>query len=696
MESNHHGLEMPIESPDSEAVEPQTADSEEFVSDREPQAPNSDPVPPAGRMLEDLVDALPGIVFIKDLEGRILAVNRRYEETTGTSRSHILGKTDFDLFPGEQSRRYRTQDEKVIETGQPAQFEEIVDLPEGGERTLLVDKFLLRDAAGRPYAVCGVTTDITEHKRIDQALQESEARFRTLVETTSDWIWEVDSANRYSYSSPKVKDLLGYEPDEILGKSPFDLMPQGEARRVAAVVEPAMAAARPFSRVENFNRHKDGRLLLLETSGVPILDAEGALRGYRGIDRNITARKEAEQELHHTLERLRLHIENSPLAVIEWGPDFRLSSWNVSAERMFGWKAEEVIGKRISDLRWVHEDDVAQVEGVSTSLCSGCTGGQFSSNRNYRKDGSIIHCEWYNSTLVDRSGRLISILALVLDVTERKHIEEELREAREELERRVRERTAELSHTIEDLNREVTQRRVAEEALRQRSDELRRLAAELTLAEQQERQRMSQVLHDGLQQILVGAKFRLAFLEKSADPPMALEVARAVGALIDESIDVSRSLSVELSPPALRMGLVPALEWLTEWMGEKHGLRVELDVPRLPVSLTEEATTLLFQAVRELLLNVRKHAGVDSARVEVAEPDRMLRIVVSDKGRGFEPQRVRFQGNRALGIGLFAITERLNRLDGAFEFESEPGLGSRFTLTAPLDRISRQPVHSRA
>ena len=188
MESNHHGLEMPVESPDSEAVESQTADSEAFVSDREPQAPNSDPVPPAGRMLEDLVDALPGIVFIKDLEGRILAVNRRYEETIGTSRSHILGKTDFDLFPGERGRRYRTQDEKVIETGQQAQFEEIVDLPEGEERTLLVDKFLLRDAAGRPYAVCGVTTDITEHKRIDQALQESEARFRTLVETTSDWI----------------------------------------------------------------------------------------------------------------------------------------------------------------------------------------------------------------------------------------------------------------------------------------------------------------------------------------------------------------------------------------------------------------------------------------------------------------------------------------------------------------------------
>ena len=81
--------------------------------------------------------------------------------------------------------------------------------------------------------------------------------------------------------------------------------------------------------------------------------------------------------------------------------------------------------------------------------------------------------------------------------------------------------------------------------------------------------------------------------------------------------------------------------------------------------------------------------------MEVAEPDRMLRIVVSDQGRGFEPQHVRFQGNRALGIGLFAITERLNRLDGAFEFESEPGLGSRFTLTAPLARISRQPVHNR-
>src|SRR5512139_1612650 len=116
------------------------------------------------------------------------------------------------------------------------------------------------------------------------------------------------------------------------------------------------------------------------------------------VVRDIAERKESERQIRELALRLNYHVNNSPLAVIEWGPDMRLTRWSAEAERLFGWTASEVIGKRIGDLRWVHVDDSEQVYKVATELKSGNV-RVFSANRNYRKDGCVVHCEWYNSSL---------------------------------------------------------------------------------------------------------------------------------------------------------------------------------------------------------------------------------------------------------------------------------------------------------
>jgi PAS domain S-box-containing protein len=151
--------------------------------------------------------------------------------------------------------------------------------------------------------------------------------------------------------------------------------------------------------------------------------------GFTAAWRDVTERKRAEEMLREREELLRLHVENTPLAVIEWGPDFRLSAWSAGAERMFGWRAEEVIGKRLDEFRWVYDEDVGKVERVSGGLLDGTGLRSISHNRNYRKDGSIIHTEWYNSSVLDEAGNLRSILSLVLDVTEREQAVVALREA---------------------------------------------------------------------------------------------------------------------------------------------------------------------------------------------------------------------------------------------------------------------------
>lgn len=145
-----------------------------------------------------------------------------------------------------------------------------------------------------------------ERNRAEQAVRRSEQKFRSLIETTSDWVWEVDKNGIYTYSSPKVKDLLGYEPDEIIGKRMTDTMSQDESDRISELFKDIVVSKMPFSRMENINLHKDGKQVVIETNGVPIRDENGELLGYRGIDRDITERKKEEEKrkkLEESLQR---------------------------------------------------------------------------------------------------------------------------------------------------------------------------------------------------------------------------------------------------------------------------------------------------------------------------------------------------------------------------------------------------------
>lgn len=147
--------------------------------------------------------------------------------------------------------------------------------------------------------------EIIERHRTQEQLKQSEERFRNLVETSSDWVWEVDENAVYTYASPKVESLLGYKASEVLGKTTFDFMPPQERQRVADFFAQLSTSRQPFTCLENTNIHKDGYLVVLERSGVPIFDAKGIFRGYRGIDRDITKRKESEKEVQflHSITR---------------------------------------------------------------------------------------------------------------------------------------------------------------------------------------------------------------------------------------------------------------------------------------------------------------------------------------------------------------------------------------------------------
>ncbi|HYL81849.1 MAG TPA: response regulator, partial [Candidatus Acidoferrum sp.] len=286
-----------------------------------------------------------------------------------------------------------------------------------------------------------------------------------------------------------------------------------------------------------------------------------------------------------------------------------------------------------------------------------------------RKDGSRIPILVAGAMLDEARSNGV---AFVLDITSRKQAEEALQQTKVELEHRVQERTEALSLAVQQREQQAAQ--------------LRALASELTLAEQRERRRVAEVLHDSVQQLLVAARLQLVGLQRGPDEAV-IRTAQEGTDLIGESLATSRSLTYELSPPMLYDGgLVPALEWLTRWAQDKHGLKVALTTTGPVAVEAEDARVLLFQAVRELLFNIVKHAQVQTASVQVERVGDQIRVLVGDDGVGFEPAQLSAEGGWTGGFGLLSIRERLNLLGGRMEIDSAPGQGTRFTLWAPLQR----------
>lgn len=183
----------------------------------------------------------------------------------------------------------------IMVTGALSDIEAVELITAGAKDYVLKDR--LARLAPAVQKVLSMEHGIRARKEAEQALRESEEKFRSLVESTNDWIWEVNEYDAYTYSSPRVYELLGYAAGEVIGKTPFDLMPREEAMRVRALMDSLKKGKRPFWLLENINLHKDGRQVIMESSGLPILDGKGTFKGYRGIDRDITERKQAEATL---------------------------------------------------------------------------------------------------------------------------------------------------------------------------------------------------------------------------------------------------------------------------------------------------------------------------------------------------------------------------------------------------------------
>jgi PAS domain S-box-containing protein len=251
----------------------------------------------------------------------------------------------------------------------------------------------------------------------------------SLIDASVDGILAFDRECRYIAWNRAMECISGLERNEVLGRCAFEVFPfleeTGEMKYLFAALEGKSSVAENRS----YAIPETGRSGFFEGYYSPLRNDNGRVIGGIAIIRDITERKRAEEQANEAHRRLTLHVENTPLAVIEWDKDYRVSRWSLSAERLFGWQAEEVLGKTIDDWKFVVPEDLEAVYEVGRRQTRGLERHGISRNRNYTKQGTTLQCEWYNSVLYDVSGKLISVLSLVLDVTARMQIEAKMRES---------------------------------------------------------------------------------------------------------------------------------------------------------------------------------------------------------------------------------------------------------------------------
>jgi len=501
-----------------------------------------------------------------------------------------------------------------------------------------------------------------------RAAQAWEHQLRPMMDAASLLVFYVDLEFRYRLANGNHQLWFGCKPNELQGRQVREVIGAAAWEVVKPYMERALRGEEvafeiqvPYPSVGT--RWAGGCLS-------PDRDSDGQICGVLAVVTHGPAAQESGSGSEEPYRRL---FESSRDGIILVDMAGYITAANPALQRMLGRSLEElrnITYLQLTPPRWHSMQEHIIRDQVLTRGYSDEYEKEYT-----RKDGGIVPISKRVWLLRDDRGKPIGMWGLIRDITEQKKAEAALRES----EQRERARAEELRLLNQELESRVAER-TAEAT--QRATQLQALAAELTNAEERERRRLAQILHDHLQQFLVGARMRAAIVTRRTADPAVLREVSLLDDLLHQAIQESRSLTAQLSPPILYdAGLGPALEWLGRWIEEKYDLKVLVDIGLNAEPDRPEVRTLLFQGARELLLNVVKHSGAQRARLRLQASDSgVIQLSVRDQGRGFTPEKATPSTG---GFGLFSIRQRLDLLGGSVRIESRPGKGSCISLLVP-------------
>ncbi|MCK5158092.1 MAG: PAS domain S-box protein, partial [Candidatus Heimdallarchaeota archaeon] len=344
----------------------------------------------------------------------------------GLKKNDLIGKKWTEiLFEEETNKRFtKMYDEILSGRVDYFRFEGVIRQSPGKEKQYFIWRNnTIKNSSNEVVAVVSSGAEITNMKTAQEETQRSEKKYRSLVETSSDWIWEVDEKGIYTYCNPKVKDILGYEPEEVVGEfiTKYRFFEDQEQLTVFSGI---IQAKQPFSQIENFYTHKSGKIRTMETSGVPIINAKGEFKGYRCIDRDVTEKKEAEVALRESEIRYRTIFENTGTSMLLINTNQEIILCNSFFEEFIGYSMREIERKNWEWLIHVNDMDWLTNHLKETFLNSEILPIELEF-RMKTKEGKIRNI-W---TIMDRIPGTDLFVVSIHDVTETKLLEEGRRQA---------------------------------------------------------------------------------------------------------------------------------------------------------------------------------------------------------------------------------------------------------------------------
>ncbi|MDQ6787016.1 MAG: PAS domain S-box protein [Acidobacteriota bacterium] len=588
-------------------------------------------------IFDTALSSIADFTYIFDREGRFIYANKPLLDLLGIPLEEITGKTFHELpYPKNLADKLQAQIKQVFETMKPVIDETPFTSPAGDEGFYEYIFSPVMGEDGAVEVVAGSTRVITERREAEKSI-----RFQAkLLNTVEQSIIATDLDGKVIFWNQFAEKLYGWTAEEVQGRNIREVTTPEMMVKQADEIMSKLRQGKSWSGEFQVKR-RDGTMFPAQVFNSPIEDSKGNLIGIVGVSVDISERKQSEQALAKSEERLRLLIESAnDYAIFTVTKDNIIDSWNTGAERTFGWKEDEIIGKSGAVL-FTPEDRERDVPKMEIQ-CAVETGKAEDERWHIRRDGTRFYASGVMQPL--RNGGIHGFVKICRDQTEKIEAEK-------------------VTHDKEMLQK-------------------------LVGAQEDERKRIARDLHDELGQKLTALRFKLEAVRKICEEEIIsgkIDELQIIAKNIDADVDF---LAWELRPAALDdLGLYSALtNYVSEW-SHHSGVTAEFHVVGMKNKrLLPEVETNLYRITQEALNNTHKHARAKRVNVMLEKRDHSIVLIIEDDGKGFDAED---KLNRSKGLGLVGIRERAALVGGTTEIESAPGAGTTIFVRVPVEESEK-------
>jgi PAS domain S-box-containing protein len=586
-----------------------------------------------------MVDTVPAMAWASSAEGLGIHFSQSWLEFTGRTLEQELGDGWADgIHPDDRQRCLDIRRSSVV-SRQPFKMECRLRRADGQFRWVL--------SYGEPrFSDQGVfeghvvsCLDITEQK----AAEEMRSRLAAIVESSDDAIVAKDLNGIITNWNGSAERIFGYTESEVVGK-PITIIIPPELQSQETDILRRLRSGERIEHFETVRATKTGKRVLVSLTVSPVRDSSGRIVGASKIARDITGIRQIEQALRDSEQKVRFCLEAANIGTWDWDIESGSVRWPENMEGIHGQLPGSFGGSVEAFLDGIHDEDRQRVSEAVQRALEG-DGKYHVEYRRLKADGSFGWLEAHGQVVYDSSHRPKSMMGVYRDISERKCSEQALKDAHEQLEARVKERTSQLD---------------------QAQERLRMLSARLLQMQDDERRRIARELHDTAGQILVALNLNLVPVEEALQKTKS-ELVRQVTEslrLIEELSRDLRTMSHLLHPPLLdEAGLQSAVRWYVEGFAERSKIEVDLHLQPGLERLPAELETAMFRIVQECLTNIHRHSGSSSASIVITRDTRNVTIEIRDRGKGMSmPIRA--------GVGIQGMGERVRQLGGQLKIES--------------------------